>query len=48
MFDRDTRIKIMLTSLFFSTIFACLCLYAKPQQQAYSVVKADKVQIAAN
>lgn len=48
MFDRDTRIKIMLTSLFFSTVVACVCLYAKPQEQAYAIVKADKVQFAAN
>jgi hypothetical protein len=46
MFDRDTQFKIMLTSLLFSTIVACVCLYAKPQQQGYAVVKADKVRFA--
>jgi hypothetical protein len=47
MFDLDTQFKVILTSLLFSTIVACVCLYAKPQQQAYAVVNADKVRFAA-
>ena len=43
MSDKDTQLKIMLVSLFFSTVVACICLYAKPQQPAYAVVKAERV-----
>ena len=43
MSDKNTQLKIMLVSLFFSTVVACICLYAKPQQNAYAVVKATRV-----
>jgi hypothetical protein len=47
MSSRDTQLKIMLVSLFLSTVVTCICLYAKPQQNAYAVVKATQLQTLA-
>jgi hypothetical protein len=48
MFNRNTQLKIMFVSMFFSTVVACICLYAKPQKPAYSIAKAGKVYTASN
>ena len=47
MSGKDTQLKIMLVSLFLSTVVTCICLYAKPQQHAYAVVKATQIQTVA-